>query len=125
MIQKLDAVLPPTWSRVNPVDIIGDAQGKRYADALGALLGDRNHDALLVINCPTAVSDGTESAQAVVDAIKGKKHPVLTSWLGEAGAQDARHLFAANRIPTYETPNKAVHAFMHLVRYRNIWVRKL
>ena len=54
----------------------------------------------------------------MIDAIKGKKHQVLTSWLGEGGAQDARHLFAANRIPTYETPNKAVRAFMHLVRYR-------
>ena len=30
----LDAVLPPTWSHGNPVDIIGDADPARYADAL-------------------------------------------------------------------------------------------
>ncbi|UEM21244.1 bifunctional acetate--CoA ligase family protein/GNAT family N-acetyltransferase [Skermanella mucosa] len=118
VMAKLNAVLPPTWSRGNPIDIIGDASGKRYADTLAALVGDRNHDAILVINCPVAVADGAESARAVVDALKGRKHPVLTSWLGDSSAQEARHLFAANRIPTYETPSKAVRAFMHLVRYR-------
>jgi acetyltransferase len=30
---RLDAVLPPTWSKGNPVDIIGDADGERYAAA--------------------------------------------------------------------------------------------
>ncbi|GEO40758.1 GCN5 family N-acetyltransferase [Skermanella aerolata] len=118
VMEKLNAVLPPTWSRCNPVDIIGDAPAKRYADALGTLLGSRSHDGILVINCPVALSESTEAAQAVVDTLKGKKHQVLTSWLGDGSAQDARHLFAANRIPTYETPNKAVRAFMHMVRYR-------
>jgi acetyltransferase len=31
---KLDAVLPPTWSKSNPVDIIGDADAAHYAVAL-------------------------------------------------------------------------------------------
>ena len=35
------AVLPPTWSHGNPVDIIGDADAARYARALDALLDDR------------------------------------------------------------------------------------
>ncbi|QQP89737.1 bifunctional acetate--CoA ligase family protein/GNAT family N-acetyltransferase [Skermanella sp. TT6] len=118
VMAKLDAVLPPTWSRGNPIDIIGDASGKRYADTLSALVGDRNHDAVLVINCPVAVADGAESARAVIESLKGRKHPVLTSWLGDSSAQEARHLFASSRIPTYETPSKAVRAFMHLVRYR-------
>jgi len=39
-IDKLDAVLPATWSRGNPVDIIGDAPGERYASAMRALLDD-------------------------------------------------------------------------------------
>ena len=33
-LQRLDAVLPPTWSHGNPVDIVGDAPGRRYADTL-------------------------------------------------------------------------------------------
>jgi acetyltransferase len=33
-IASLDRLLPPTWSRANPVDIIGDADAARYAGAL-------------------------------------------------------------------------------------------
>jgi acetyltransferase len=43
----LDAVLPPTWSRGNPVDIIGDADPARYARVLDALLRDDEADAIL------------------------------------------------------------------------------
>ena len=39
--EKLDAVLPRTWSGSNPVDIAGDAGPERYAVALQALLADR------------------------------------------------------------------------------------
>ena len=37
-MDRLDALLPPTWSRGNPVDIIGDADAERYAPALDVLL---------------------------------------------------------------------------------------
>jgi acetyltransferase len=46
-MSALDHVLPPTWSRGNPVDIIGDADGARYAAALECLLSDPNADAVL------------------------------------------------------------------------------
>src|SRR5690606_3412548 len=29
-IERLDQVLPANWSRINPVDIIGDAPAERY-----------------------------------------------------------------------------------------------
>ncbi|AWJ84088.1 GNAT family N-acetyltransferase [Azospirillum sp. TSH58] len=105
----------------NPLRIGGDAPPKRYADALNALMADPNNDAVLVLNCPTAVTDGRAAAQAVVDTMianKTRKHPVLTSWLGDNTAAEARKLFAANRVPTYDTPSHAVRAFLHLVEYR-------
>ena len=37
---RLDAVLPPTWSHANPIDIIGDAPVERYVETLQALLAD-------------------------------------------------------------------------------------
>ena len=55
-ITELNRVLPATWSRGNPVDIIGDASGKRYAEALAALIRDPEVDAILVLNCPTALA---------------------------------------------------------------------
>jgi acetyltransferase len=43
---------------------------------------------------------------------------VLTNWLGSGSAYESRRLFAAARIPTFETPDDAVTGFMHVVRYR-------
>jgi len=124
-IAALDAVLPRTWSRGNPVDIIGDASGKRYAAALSALLQDPNGDAVLVLNCPTALAESAECAEAVITTVETARaagnlagRNVLTSWLGEETAGAARRLFAAARIPTYDTPDHAVRGFMQAVQYR-------
>jgi acetyltransferase len=118
-LDRLDRVLPPTWSRGNPVDIVGDANGERYAAALEALAEDRGIDAILVLNCPTAVASSTEAAAAVIRTATAKpKLPLLTSWVGDGSAAKVRHLFARHRIPSYDTPEQAVRAFMHLVNYR-------
>lgn len=118
-LAALGKVLPPTWSHGNPVDIIGDASGQRYADSLSAVLNDPASDAVLVLNCPTAVSDSTEAADAVIDVLsKHRGAPVLTCWLGETAVADARRHFAVHRVPTYETPDEAVRAFSHLASYR-------
>src|SRR3546814_5695958 len=69
-IAALDAALPATWSRSNPVDIIGDAPGTRYKAAMRALLDDDSSDAVLALHCPVAVADPTEAAAAVVEAVQ-------------------------------------------------------
>jgi acetyltransferase len=122
-ITRLNRVLPPTWSHSNPVDIVGDAPPARYTAALRALLDDQGLDAVLVLNSPSAVTSGTEAAQAVVEALKdsgakAESRGIFTSWLGIDAAREARRIFAENRIPTYETPSDAVRGFMQMVRYR-------
>ncbi|WP_054032700.1 bifunctional acetate--CoA ligase family protein/GNAT family N-acetyltransferase [Desulfatitalea tepidiphila] len=121
-IERLNRVLPGTWSHNNPVDIIGDAPPDRYVDALKVLLEDKGVHALLILNCPTAVASGTEAARAVVDTLKKSgragSQGIFTSWLGIDAAREARRIFAENRIPTYETPGEAVRGFMQIVRYR-------
>jgi acetyltransferase len=121
-LARLDAVLPPTWSRANPVDIIGDADPARYGAALEALLADPDNDAVLVMNTETALAPATGSAQAVaaIAAAERGRHvepkPVLANWVG-TGARVAT-IFNAVGVPQYDTETEAVRGFMHLVRYR-------
>jgi acetyltransferase len=117
-LAKLNAVLPPTWSHGDPIDIIGDANGARYSVALEALIGAPDTDAILVLNCPTAVASGIEAARAVIASAPKLNKPVFTNWLGAQSADEARRLFEAANIPTYDTPEQAVRGFMHMVRYR-------
>jgi acetyltransferase len=100
------------------VDIIGDAPAKRYDDALGCLLDAAEVDAVLVLNCPVAIASGLDAAQAVSARAVHATKTVLTSWVGDLAAAEPRRHFAQNRIATYETPDKAIDGYMHLVRHR-------
>lgn len=122
-MSRLNEVLPPVWSRANPVDILSDAPAERYAKALEAILDDGNADAVLVLCCPVAILQPADAARAVIAAyrerLKRAKAPLLlTSWLGERAALESRELFARAGIPTYNAPDDAVHAFMQMVRYK-------
>jgi acetyltransferase len=116
---SLAAGLPKQASTANPVDIIGDAPPERYRAALGALLAEPNADAVLVLNCPTAVADSTEAAEVVVEACAAAPaKPVFTCWLGDQAVLPGRRRLAAAGVPTHQTPEEAVRAFMHLVVHR-------
>ncbi len=119
-IAALDQVLPATWSRTNPIDMIGDADAERYAATLKAVRQDKNVDGVLVISCPTAVVSPTEAAKAVIEAMDDQRQPsVFTSWLGDGSALEARRQFADHGVATYATPEDAVRAFMQMVSYRH------
>lgn len=117
-LKKLDSQLSVLWSGSNPVDLAGDAPGERYADALRILLEDPNVDAVLVLNVPTAISPSEDAARAVARLARETRSNVLTSWLGSNSAEPSRRIFAEAGLPTYETPDKAVRAFLHMVHYR-------
>lgn len=122
---KLDAVLPPTWSGSNPVDIAGDADPARYAAALEILLGDPGSDAVLVMNVQTAIAradDIATTVTGVVEAYRRKRpgwvKPILAVWVGaEPSIGD---LLSRAGIPNYLTEDDAVRGFMYLVRHREV-----
>ncbi|MGE0622944.1 MAG: GNAT family N-acetyltransferase [Pseudomonadales bacterium] len=119
-LAELDRVLPASWSRGNPVDIIGDAPPERFADAVRVLVEHhRDMDALLVLNCPTAVAAPADCARALTGVVRPDRAPVpvLTSWVGESTAAAGRDVLNAGGFASYETPGLAVRAFMQLVDY--------
>ena len=120
-IAQIDAVCPPTWSRGNPVDIIGDADRKRFYETMKIINEVPDVDGTVVLYCPTAVASSMEGAEAVIDACRGTDRPVLTNWLGSSEeTQKARAAYREAGIPTYETPEKAVRGFMHMARYARV-----
>lgn len=112
-----DALLPPHWSRNNPVDILGDADPERYARALEIAAKDPASDGMLVILTPQAMTDPTRTAEALKGhaALEGK--PVLASWMG--GAEVATGVAILNRanIPTFPYPDTAARVFTYMWKY--------
>ncbi len=121
-LDALDASLPPTWSHGNPVDIIGDAGPDRYRAAMEAVLKDGNADAVLVMNCPTALASSVDAAKATVEAVdksrrEGITTPVVSAWLAQSTATEIQPLFQQAKIPNFSTPGAAIKGIMQLARY--------
>jgi len=117
-LARLDELLPATWSHANPIDIIGDAPATRYAGALQVVLEDTGSDAVLFIHAPTAIVSSVEIANALVPVARAASRNIFACWLGGEGVAQARGIFSDAGIPTFDTPEDAVHAFLQIVHFR-------
>ena len=118
LLAQLDGVLPPTWSRANPIDIIGDAPVERYAATLAALLARKDSGAVLFLHAPTAIVASADIARTCLPLAAAAAHRVMGCWLGDAAVEDARRIFRAGGVADYATPEDAVRSFAMLVNYR-------
>ncbi len=116
-LAALNAVLPPCWSRNNPVDILGDASPERYAKTIQICVESRDIDGVLVILTPQAMTDPTGVARQVAAMASKRPCPILTSWMGGVHVEEGRRILNQAGIPTYATPEQAIGAFMELYQY--------
>ena len=115
---RLDAALPATWSRANPIDIIGDAPARRYTETLQAVLADRDSGALLFLHAPTAIVRSEDIARACAPIVRQARGRVMACWLGDLAVAEARGIFVEAGAADYATPEEAVRAFAMLATYR-------
>lgn len=116
-IEKLDQALPPTWSRGNPVDIIGDAQAERYRHAVQACFEDQGVDGVLAILTPQAMTKPLEVANAMIELSDRYRKPFLACWMGGAQVDSSRKAFTRAKKPSFRTPEPAVEVFSYLSTY--------
>ena len=67
---ELNKLLPPHWSRGNPIDILGDASPKTYAKAVQIVARAENNDGLLVILVAASGDRTYRNRQAVAPVCK-------------------------------------------------------
>jgi acetyltransferase len=120
-MEYLNSILPPYWSRGNPVDILGDAKADRYRAVLEACLNDENVDGILIIYTAQAVAEPVEIAKSIVEVCKSRGYQsktILTSFMGSGAVEEANRIFNQNSIPTYSTPEQAVKTYLYMYQYK-------
>jgi len=117
-IKTLQNSLPPQWSEGNPLGLLGDTDTAGYVKAIDACLADPGVDGILVIYVPMNIAGPEEVARAVIDCAKKTWKPVIAAWTGGAQVKKARENLLQNNIPTYETPEEAVRAYINMFKYR-------
>jgi acetyltransferase len=116
-IAALDAMLPPHWSRANPVDLLGDSGPKTFADASRIVAGDDGADALLVIHAPTDIAPAAETAASIAAAAPTIEKALLAAWMGGEASDGARRTLESAGVAAFAYPEDAVRAFDYLWRY--------
>ena len=120
-MQAFDAFLPDFWSRGNPIDILGDASPQRFGRALAICFNSKKLDGALVILAPQALTDPLSVAETLAAAVQERRFPVFACWMGGKRIAPAVDVLNAAGIPTYDTPERAVRAFLYMVEYaRNL-----
>ncbi|MFZ5649375.1 MAG: acetate--CoA ligase alpha subunit [Bacillota bacterium] len=117
-IEALRSGLPEESNVYNPVDVLGDAKADRFRLAIDSVMDDENVDSMVVLICPTAVTEYEETAGAVIEASRTHpEKPVLAALMGgEALSGGAKKLSEA-RIPSYTFPETAVSVISGMSGY--------
>jgi acetyltransferase len=116
-VEGLNRLLPPHWSRGNPIDVLGDAPPDRYSKAVEIAARDPHSDGLLAILAPQAITDPTQTAEGLKRFARLKDRPVLASWMGGAAVEAGDNVLAQAGIPTFHYPDSAARAFCYMWRY--------
>jgi acetyltransferase len=113
----LRGVVPAEASVGNPVDIIGDADDRRYDAALEAVLADENVDAGIVLVTRQATIDVEATADAVVRRARQAGKPVLASFVGALAVEAGVARLEDGGIPHYTFPEAVARTLAAVTRY--------
>jgi len=117
-LAALNQLLPVHWSHSNPVDMLGDADPQRYAQALEIATHDPNSDGTLVILTPQAMCEPTLVAEQVKRYAMVTGKPLLASWMGGAAVASGTTMLNQASIPTFPYPDTAAQVFDHMWHYQ-------
>jgi len=116
-MEAYQALLPPGWSRNNPVDILGDADPERYTAAVDIALKDSGSDGVLVVLTPQAMTDPTQTADRIKQRVQSAEKPILASWMGGADVAAGESILNRANVPTFPYPDTAARVFSMMWRH--------
>src|SRR5581483_4227052 len=116
-IDALNHVLPAHWSRGNPIDILGDADPERFAQALAIAARDPGTNGMLVMLTPTAMANPTQTAERIRPYAQVDGKPLLASWMGGTRIAAGEAILNSAGIPTFRYADAAARAFHDMWRY--------
>ncbi len=113
----LETVLKENWSRTNPIDLLREASRNHYVDAAKICMNAPEIDGVLLLNSPVGTYDSLPIARELAEILKASSCPVFTAWMGGLDRDDSTVVFNRAGIATYETPERAVRAFVNLYQF--------
>ncbi len=101
----------------NPLDLAGDADDKRYGDAIRALANDPNIDMILVIMLFQTPGADSRLASEVVNIKENITKPLIALSIGTEYTEMHRIMMEESGLPVYDSPRAAARSLEALLLY--------
>jgi acetyltransferase len=121
--EKFKAILPATASVANPVDVIGDADEKRYADALKVVLEEEGIDGIITIWTPTLMAETVAIARRVAEIGPKYGKPIMGCLLSLQNTKEVIQTLWKEKIPYYPFPEVAAKTLAMMSDFSE-WMKK-
>ena len=118
-IEAIAEVIPPHGSARNPVDIVGDADYRRFEKVLAIVLSNQNVGSVVTMCTPSATLDYNELARTIVKASKNSGKTMLAALMGLAEGTENKQILSDGNIPHFMYAEPAIKTLNAMYSYRD------
>ncbi len=116
-IERIKKEVPTVAGLTNPIDVRGDAKAEYFEHTIKIVQDDPTVGGLVVMGSPLDTADLESVAENLAKIKDEIKVPMVVCWAGGIKCSKAAEITKAAGIPTYPTPDRAVHALDILRKY--------
>lgn len=109
--------LPASSNLHNPIDIIGDADAKRYEVAIQALVNSNEVDSIFVYLTPQIVTQIEETAKIIINFNRVSEIPIIPVFIGGRYIQQAMTKFYDEKVLAFTDIGHAINTLKVLLDY--------
>ena len=114
---SLRKVMPSIVNIRLPLDLAGDADDKRFGDALNAVENDENVDAIVVIALFQTPGADSKLAESLIHFGTQMKKPMVVISMGGSFTQAHKAIMESAGVPVYGSPSEAASSMAALIGY--------
>ena len=119
LLSELDKVLPPDWSRENPVDMVGDASADRFAKTFDIMIRNQDlWDIAFIIAVPSAISDPIRVANELVRFSRHTHKMIVGCMIGGDSMKTPLRILRDADIPNFPDLEDAFRAVGNICQHR-------
>ena len=119
VLQELNEFLPDFWNKNNPIDVLGDANEKRFAQVFEVLARHQDcWDIAFVVGFPNLVIGSDQLANQIVRFSDMTENVIIGALLGGGSMERGRKILKENGIPSFDELD-----FTFRVMGRILWQR--
>jgi 4-hydroxybutyrate---CoA ligase (ADP-forming) len=116
-------VIPPHGSARNPVDIVGDADFRRFERVLIEVISNPNVGSIVTMCTPSATLDYDDLARTIVRTSEGSGKTMIAALMGLAEGTKNKEILSEGSIPHFMYAESAIKSLEAMYRFRD-WIKR-